>query len=133
MVHANVSVPSITATYLYFSTNPTIPYEDVNSVVQAMNWLNGNMDAVSCVVLQNAFTSWGQLYLDKSHEIVYFENNINSAVKTAFAHGFSRVFFVWWNEPIGWYGISVPANFASVQGFGRISVYAYEGGSVGGS
>jgi hypothetical protein len=133
MVYASVSVPSITATYLYFSTSPTVPYEDVNSVVQAMGWLNDNLDAVSCVVLQHAFLTWGQLYLDKSHTIVYFENDVDSAVNTAFRHGFSRVFFVWWNEPIGWYGISVPEYFVSVQDFGRISVYAYEGGNVGGS
>jgi len=133
MVYASVSVPSITATYLYFSNSPTVPYEDVNSVVQAMSWLNGNMTAVSCVVLQQAFLSWGRLDLDKSHVIVYFENDVNSAVSTAFGHGFSRVFFVWWNTPIGWYGISVPGSFVSVQDFGRISVYAYEGGNVGGS
>jgi len=133
MVYASVSVPSITATYLYFSTSPTVPYEDVNSVVQAMSWLNGNMTAVSCVVLQNAFLSWGQLYLGKSHVIVHFENDVNSAVNTAFGHGFSSVFFVWWNEPNGWYGISVPQSFVRVQDFGRISVYVYEGGNVGGS
>jgi hypothetical protein len=71
--------------------------------------------------------------LGKSHVIVHFENDIKSAVNTAFVHGFSRVFFVWWNEPIGWYGISVPEYFVSVQGFGHISVYVYEGGNVGGS
>jgi hypothetical protein len=133
MVYSSVSVPSVTATYLYFSTSPTVPYEDVNSVVQTMSWLNGNMDAASCVILQNAFTSWGRLYLDKSREIVQFNNDVNTAVNTAFGHGFSRVFFVWWNTPIGWYGISVPQSFVSVQGFGRISVYAYEGGNSSGS
>jgi hypothetical protein len=133
MVYASESVPSVTDTYLYFSTNPTVPYQDVNSVVQAMSWLNGDMNAVSCVVLQNAFLSWGQLYLDKSHVIVYFDNDVNSAVSTAFGRGFSQVFFVWWNTPIGWYGVSVPQSFVSVQDFGRISVYAYEGGNVGGS
>jgi hypothetical protein len=55
---------------------------------------------------------------------------VNSAVSTAFSNGFSRVFFVWWNEPIGWYGISVPESFARVQDFGRISVYVYEGVNV---
>jgi hypothetical protein len=133
MVYASVSVPSITATYLYFSNSPTVPYEDVNSVVQAMSWLNDNLNETSCVVLQHAFLSWGQLYLDESHAIVHFENDINSAVNTALGRGFSHVFFVWWNTPIGWYGISVPEYFVSVQDFGRISVYAYEGGNVGGS
>jgi hypothetical protein len=133
MVYASVSVPSVTATYLYFSTSPTVPYEDVNSVVQAMGWLNDNLDAISCVALQNAFLSWGQLYLDKSHTIVYFNNDVVSAVATAFGQGFSRVFFVWWNEPIGWYGLSVSDYFVSVQTYGRISVYVYESGNTGGS
>jgi hypothetical protein len=133
MVYASASVPSVSGNYLYFSTNPTVPYEDVNSVVQAMGWLNDNLDAMSCVTLQQAFLFWGQLYLNRSHEIVHFETDVNLAVNTAFGHGFSRVFFVWWNEPIGWYGISVPEYFVSVQDFGRISVYAYEGGNVGGS
>ena len=133
MIYANASVPAITGTYLYFSTSPTVPYEDVNSVVEAMYWLNDNLDAVSCVALQRAFLRWGELYLDKSHTIVYFEIDVNSSVNTGFENGFSNVFFVWWNEPIGWYGISVPESFVSVQDFGRISVYVYEGVNVVGS
>jgi len=133
MVYANASVPVVSGTYLYFSTSPTVPYEDVNNVVEAMGWLNGHLDAVSCVALQHAFLRWGELYLDKSHVIVHFETDVNSAVNTGFGHDFSRVLFVWWNEPIGWYGISVPESFVRVQDFGRISVYVYEGGIVVGS
>jgi hypothetical protein len=130
MVYTNASVPVVSGTYLYFSTSPTVPYEDANSVVEAMSWFNDHLDAVSCVALQHAFLYWGELYLDKSHTIVHFTNDVNSAVSTAFSNGFSRVFFVWWNEPIGWYGISVPESFARVQDFGRISVYVYEGVNV---
>ena len=133
MVHTNASVPVVSGTYLYFSTSPTVPYEDVNSVVEAMSWLNDHLDAVSCVALQHAFLRWGELYLDKSHTIVHFEVDVDSAVNTALDNGFSNVFFVWWNEPIGWYGISVPESFARVQDFGRISVYVYEGVNVVGS
>jgi hypothetical protein len=133
MVYTTGNVPAVTGTYLYFSTSPTVPYEDVTSVVEAMNWLNDRLDAFSCVVLQWAFLRWGELCLDNSHEIVHFQTNVNSALNTGLANGFARVFFVWWNEPIGWYGISVPDSFVSVQDFGRISVYVYEGVSVVGS
>jgi hypothetical protein len=133
MVFTNASVPVVTGTYLYFSTSPTVPYEDVNSVVDAMGWLNGHLDVVSCVVLQHAFLRWGELYLDKSHTIVHFQVDVDSAVNTGLDNGFSSVFFVWWNEPIGWYDISMPESFVSVQDFGRISVYAYEGVTVVGS
>jgi hypothetical protein len=133
MVYANISLPAASGTYLYFSTNPTVPYQDVRDVVQALSWLDGNMTVTSTVILQHAFLFWGKLYLDKSHAIVNFENNVDAAVNVSFDHGFSSVFFVWWNVPIGWYGISVPEYFASVQDFGRISVYVYEGESVVGS
>jgi hypothetical protein len=133
MVYANASVPAVTNTYLYFSTSPTVPYEDVNDVVQAMSWLNGAMDSASCVILQHAYQFWGQLYLNSSHSVVTFEKNPALAAATAFEHGFSKVYFVWWNEPNGWYGVSVPQSFVSVQGFGHVSVYVYGGTSVGGS
>jgi hypothetical protein len=133
MVYTNASVPVVTGTYLYFSTSPTVPYQDVNSVIEAMDWLNNKLNAASCVALQHAFLSWGQLYLDKSHEIVHFVTDVDAALNTGFQNGFSSVFFVWWNEPIGWYGISVPASFVRVQDFGRISVYVYEGINVVGS
>jgi len=64
---------------------------------------------------------------------VYFEVDVDSAVKTGFENGFNDVYFVWWNEPIGWYGISVPETFVRVQDFGRITVYEYEGVDIVGS
>ncbi len=132
MVYANTSVPSLTGTYLYFSNSPTVPYQDVGDVTKAMNWLNNTMDSSSCVVLQYAYLFWGQLYLDKSHSIVTFENNdVNLAVNTALAHNFTTVYFVCWNEPIGWYNLSVPESFVSLQDFGRISVFVYGGSTFG--
>jgi len=133
MVYANTSVAVESGTALYFSTSPTVPYEDVDGVVEAMGWLNYHLDAVSCVVLQHAFLCWGELYLDRSHAIVHFGTDIDSALDIGFGNGFRSVFFVWWNEPIGWYGISVPESFVEVQTFGRISVYAYEGVNIVGS
>jgi len=131
-IYSNANV-TVSNTAVYFSTSPTVPYEDVNSVVEAMNWFNDNLDAFSCVALHQAFLRWGELYLDKSHTIVHFEIDVDSAVDTGFENGFSNVFFVWWNVPIGWYGISVPESFVRVQDFGRITVYAYEGVSIVGS
>jgi hypothetical protein len=136
MVHTNVSAPAVSAVpavQLYFSTSPTVPYGDVNSVVEAMGWLDRSLDAASCVILQHAFLRWGQLYLDESHAIIHFETDSGLAIRTALAHNFGRVYFVWWNEPIGWYGQSVPHSFVRLRDFGRISVYAYEGENVGGS
>jgi hypothetical protein len=133
MVYASTSVPSVTHTYLYFSTNPTVPYQDAEDVVVAMKWLDSNMDVSSCAILQHAFLEWGRLYLDESHSIVHFTIDLDAAVNTAFSNGFDNMFFVWWNAPIGWYGVSVPEYFARVANFGRISIYSYGGASYGGS
>jgi len=58
---------------------------------------------------------------------VHFENDVGSALDSAFEHGFSRAYFVWWNTPIGWYGITVPEGFVRLRDFGRISVYEFVG------
>ena len=123
----NMGVFSIPPVCTYFSFAPTVPYQDVDNVVEAMNWLDRNMAENDCVALQHAFLFWGQFYLSKSHAIVHFVRDVDLAVLTAFEHGFSRVLFVWWNEPIGWYGVSLPNYFVSVRDFGRISVYEYVG------
>jgi hypothetical protein len=133
MTHTGASLPSKTLTSKYFSVGPSLPYEDVDGVKQAMSWLDGQMTTVSSVILQYSFLFWGQLYLDKSHTIVYFDINADAAVNNALNHSFSTIFFIWWNQPIGWYEISVPNGFVSVQDFGRISVYEYEIGNVSGS
>lgn len=126
MSTTGAAVPYVTSISTYFSVAPTVPYQDADSVIESMNWLNVNMGASSCVVLQQNLLDWGQLYLDKSHEIVYFANSPDAAVATASSNGFSQLYFVGWNEPIGWSVDSVPDNFVSVQDFGRISVYVSE-------
>ena len=111
---------------LHFSSAPAPCYEDVEGVVKAMEWLEGNMDGNSFVVLHHVFYPWGRLYLDESHVMVQFVKNADEAVNLGLDQGFSCSYFVWWNQPNGWYEGSVPDGFVDVQDFGRISVYAYE-------
>ncbi len=65
--------------------------------------------------------------------IVYFVNDFGGAIQAAHMHGFSMVYFVWWNTDIGWYGITVPSYFATLKDFGRISVYSYVGENLSGN
>ena len=123
----NVGVFAFNPVNRYFSFAPTVPYGDVDSVVEAMGWLNENMGVGDCVLLQHAFISWGRLYLDRQHVIVHFENDVGLAVDFALGRGFGRVFFVWWNKPIGWYGITVPEGFVRLRDFGGLSVYEFVG------
>jgi hypothetical protein len=130
MLSGNENVASLSGNGHYFSTTPTVPYEDVNSVVQALRWLDGNMNATSCVLLQHAFLSWGQLYLNKSNAIVHFEIDPSLATKTALDHNFAHIYFIWWDKSVSRFGVSVPGHFVNLQNFGRISVYVYNGENV---
>lgn len=111
----------------YFSSAPTVPYQDVDSVVQVMLWLNESMNDHSCVILHHAFRFWGSLYLDKSHTVVVFEIDAELALSKALEHGFSCVYLVWWNRNIGWYDVNVPDGFVQLRDFSRISVFEYVG------
>jgi len=123
MMNFNLSVPSVTSTAAYFSTSPTVPYEDVGSLAAVFSWLDGNMGGDSCVLLQHAFLSWGRIYLDKSRVVVHFEVDAGKAEAVALENGFGKMFFIWWNVDIGWYGVSVPAGFVPVHSVGRLSVF----------
>jgi hypothetical protein len=125
MSTVNVGIFSVYPAYKYFSSSPTVPYGDVSSVIQAVKWLDGNMDGNSCVVLYNAFLEWGRLYLNQSHVIVHFENDVDVALNEALEHGFNSAYFVWWNHEIGWYRVTVPSYFARLEDFGRISVFEF--------
>jgi hypothetical protein len=125
MSTVNIGVFSISPASAHFSSAPTVPYQDVDGVAEAMAWLNENMNSTSCVVLYHAFLPWGQYYLDKTNAVVRFVNDVGLATETAFSHGFRHVFFVWWNQNIGWYGMTVPDYFIELKDFGRISVYGH--------
>jgi hypothetical protein len=128
-----VGLPT-TVTYVPSSMQcNTLPLVDVNSAVAALKWVNTQMNGTSAFLAQNAFLWWSLLYLTDTRAIVYFDSNFDLAISAAYTHGFSRVYFVWWNTNIGWYGVSVPSYFVPLKNFGRISVYSYVGENLSGN
>jgi len=109
----------------HFCSAPAVPYQDVESVAQAVTWLDENMDCNSCALVNHVFALWDQLYLDKSHVTVQFWNDAGLALGDALSHGYGSVYFVWWNVDIGWYNVSVSNQFVPLRDFGRISVYEF--------
>ena len=114
----------------HFSSAPTVPYQDVESVTQAVTWLDENMDDNSCALENHVFAPWDRLYLDKSHVTVAFWNDAELALDIAEDQGYDSVYFVWWNTDIGWYDVSVPSQFVPLKNFERISVYEFTGTEV---
>jgi hypothetical protein len=107
----------------------TVPLEDVDGVVNAMKWLNKEMNNYSVLLVNNAFLNWARLHLDEKHFLLHFNDDIEEVIKVALRYGFKDIYFVWWNENIGWYDLTVPKEFVSVFKNGRISVFKLMFGS----
>jgi len=125
MTSVNGGIGSLPLVYKYFSTSPAVPYQDVSSVINAMHSVNGNLDDGSCIILHHAFLGWGQLCLNSSHTVIHFQTDADLALNKAVENGFSHMLFVWWNQDIGWYGLTVPEYYTKLQDFNRISIYEY--------
>ncbi|MBE0513023.1 hypothetical protein IBX38_08230 [Candidatus Bathyarchaeota archaeon] len=113
-------------TWKYFPStmqSSSVPLQDTEGTVKAIEWLNGHMTDGSAVLVHDVFFYWNELYLDEDHTAILFTNNLEEASSLALENGFSSVYFVWWNEDIGWYGLTVPSDFVSVFESGRISVF----------
>ena len=133
MVNVGVGIYCLCPICRYFSSSPTVPYQDIDGTVQAVHWLKDNMQNGSCAVLQNAFVAWSRLYLENSHNVIGYMNDVDLAVDSALQTGYNPIYFVCWNENIGWYGAYVPECFVELESFSRISIYEYAGGNIGGS
>jgi hypothetical protein len=136
LVNGHIGLVGLPTTVSYVPSSMqsnTLPLVDVNSTIEALKWVNTQMNADSAFLAQNAFLWWSLLYLTNTRAIVYFDSNFDSAIGAAYTHGFSRVYFVWWNTNIGWYGITVPSYFVPLKNFGRISVYSYVGVNLSGN
>jgi hypothetical protein len=118
------SVPTISR---YFSVAPIVPLEDVADTVEVMEWLDGNMNDGSCVLVHSTFLSWARLGLDGDHVILKYSSDVDEALSVANTYGFRPVYLVWWAESIGWYWFSVPSDFTPVYVSGRMATFQYSG------
>lgn len=111
----------------YFSIAPTVPYQDIDEVVQAMRWLYENMEKNSVVILHNALVAWARLYLESSHNVIGYKNDVNLAVNLALQSNHNNIYFAGWGEILpNWYDVYAPEHFVQIYAFERISVFKYE-------
>jgi hypothetical protein len=136
LIFDRFGVFSIPTTYSYIPSTMlynSIPLRDVNGVVKALEWLNGQTNDHSAVLLQQALVWWADLYLDKKYVIVYYQMDVEKALGAALNHVFDPIYVVWWNQTqnIGWYGITVPEHFKYIFSNDRIAVFRYSANQVG--
>ena len=108
----------------------SVPLVDVGDTIRVMKWLDEHMDKESVLLAQDAFFWYAKLYLDDWHTLVYFKHDIEGSIYEAIERGYREIYFVWWNEDIGWYGFAVPESFGTVRSSGRISAFEYSGEMV---
>jgi len=117
-----MSIPTISR---YFSVAPAVPLRDVEGTVRVMEWLDGNMDDGSCVLVHSAFLSWANLYLDGNRTVIAYSSDAKGALNVATNQGYDSVYLVWWGENIGWYWFTVPSYFHMVFQSGRMAAFEY--------
>jgi len=125
MVNVGFGIYALFPVCRYFASSPTVPYQDVNGTIQAIHWLKDNMNGDSCAVMHSAFVAWAKLYLENSHNVIGYRNNVTLALDLALQEGYKHIYFVCWNRNIGWYGVYVPKGFVEIERFNRISVFEY--------
>ena len=103
----------------------SVPLRDVNGTIRAMRWLDAQMGDGSALLVHAVFSNWARLYLDEGCIRIHFKDNIEGAISVALQRDFNDIYFVWWNERIGLYDLTVPNCFTSIFRSGRISVFKY--------
>ena len=107
----------------------TVPVEDTPHVVEALQWLDTNMDDESCLLAGNVFINWAKLSLDTRRTVIdYKGEKVVDGVNYALSLNFTSVYWVWWENGVGlhWYDQAVPETFSPVYSSGDIVVYQLE-------
>lgn len=107
----------------------TVPLEDCQDTLNAINWLSNNMSGDSRLLVHHAFYGWALLSINSTQVINYGYGNPDDAAKSVMANNsFSNLYLIWWVNGSGWYGQpAVPSSFDVVFTSGRISVFVYNG------
>jgi hypothetical protein len=117
---------SWSGTFKYFPStmqSSSIPLRDIESVIEAYEWLNNNMDKDSSLLVHDTFEFWTLLYLRRSHSAILFDSNLQEALNYAQSEGYQTIYIVWWNQDIGWYDLDLTNDWVPFQDYERISIY----------
>ena len=126
LIDGKYGIIGVETTFKYVpSTMQTssVPLLDTEGTIQSFEWLNEHMTSNSSVLVHDVFQFWSQLYLDENHTAVFFNSDLQKASQFALENGFTTSYLVWWNEDIGWYGLTLSNQYISVFDSGRISVF----------
>ena len=109
----------------------TVPVQDTQGTIQAIQWLNQVMDPESsCLIAREVFVNWAKINLRTDATIVHYSENLDDGLTLAKTHGYTNIYWIWWaDDGTGqlWYGQPVPTTFTPIHQEGNIAIYKYSG------
>jgi hypothetical protein len=131
-----VALPSANA-FPYFNIYPnyvpttmlqnTLPLRDCQNTVNALQWVQSNMNS-SRLLVHQAFYGWA-LQTFPADKLVYynFGNPEGAAQKQVAQNSSHSLLLIWWVNGSGWYGQPyVSGNFSQIYQSGQIAIYSYK-------
>jgi hypothetical protein len=69
----------------------TIPAQDTTDTIQAIQWLNQNMEPESsCLIAREVFVNWAKINLRTDATIVHYGENLTDGLILAKSHGYTK-------------------------------------------
>jgi hypothetical protein len=105
----------------------TVPSRDFEDSVNAMQWLESNMNCGEYLLAHDAFYGWSLLNLNSNQIIPSGYSNLGTMAKEAVQNGsIVQLYLIWWINGSGWHGQpTVSSSFEEVYASGKIAVYKY--------
>jgi len=108
----------------------TVSLSDCQDTVNALHWVETNVNSDSQLLVHDAFYGWASLTLDDDQLIRYGYENPETVAQELMENGSeSPLYLIWWVNGSGWHGQpTVSSVFEEVYESGKIAVYAYNSG-----
>ena len=104
----------------------TVSISDCQDVVNALNWVKGNISQDGVLLSHRAFYGWALSTLNSSQVVLYEYNNPLDSAEAVAQQGHSQIYLIWWINGEGWYGQpSVSTSFQEIYHSGDIAIYRY--------
>jgi len=106
----------------------TVPLQDSQSIVAAINWLSINGKPSAAIMADHAMYGWFREYFHGNISVISFVPGITlqQELEQTLQKGYTNVYTIWWVDHLGLYGEpTVPVGFALAHMEDRIGVFIY--------
>jgi len=104
----------------------TVPLSDCQDTVNALEWVNNEMNDSSCLLVHDVFHGWAVLNINSSKLIAYGYNNPSTVATELIENGYThQLYLIWWIDS-NWHGHpKIEPSFTRVYRSGNIAIYTF--------